>query len=604
MLRFSFLFLLFILSNPAIPQDNFVALITNPEVGANKNAQNLLAAVDSINQAQKVSHVVVLGNITANGIFDEFIWTMEILDGLSVPYSVVGGENDYLLSEGRGSEISLLWDDDKRITSNKNFSLVCLNTIIPEFDKKIFIDAETLDWYNDRISEIQSKRILFFSYYPMLSIETNLKFFENITDKKLFSFVSKKDRSNKSKIVNEGFYLNRKNGWGYSLISIKSDSLFIDNILITDSKKSELIKTNFSSVSFEKSSKTESKIVNQNVIWEKKYNRSTFVNSAFSGDKIFRAFKDGTVVYIDDSGKEKWSYQTNGRIYSSPIIEGDLLAVATNEGDLQTLNANTGSLVQVIGIGETISSEICIVDNKEDGGTTKAIVAGTSNGNLYCYNVYTLEPLWINQSANNGLGNRIISSIASADNKVLFQDFNGTLYCVSSLNGLLLWYWKPPVKNSNPLFKTNLIVKENNIYLIDTGGSLHCIDYLLGTEIWNIKNIDATGIVKTSKNGLILSTEKNKLLTISTKLGKVVNQITFSPELKFETITDFIVNNDNIIAGFSDGSVYKVKPKQKPKLIFKSSSAPIVSLSMVKSNLLIADYNGSLTLLNDSQDKK
>jgi outer membrane protein assembly factor BamB len=456
MLRFSFLFLLLVLSKPAFPQERYVALITNPEIGTNGNAQNLLEVVDSINQIPNVFHVVVLGNITANGLFDEFIWAQEILDGLAAPYFVVGGEKDYLLSEGRGSEISLLWGDDKYFYSNGRFGIACLNTIIPEYPDKKYIETESLDWFAEQTTTNKSSRILTFSYYPISSSENGSKFFEKTRNFKKFSFVCKKDKSTKDKSIIEGFYLNRKDGWGYSLIKIKSDSLFIENILTENTKKREVAKFIFTPVTFDKIVGNDSKGKNPNVFWEKNYNKTTITKSIYSNGKIYQGFKNGSVECMDKLGNEKWDYQTNGRIYSSPIIENDLLVVATNEGDLLTLNANTGSLVQVIGIGETITSEICVVDIKEDGGTTKAVVVGTENGYLYSYNLYTLEPIWINQSANDGISNRIISSIACADNKVLFQDFNGILYCVSAVNGLLLWYWKPPVKNSNPFFNTDL----------------------------------------------------------------------------------------------------------------------------------------------------
>ena len=97
-------------------QGSNFAVITDPQIGSQNNANNLIEVVNDINKRQNISNVVVLGNITANGKFDEFVWAQEILDGLTVPYSVVGGEKDYFLSEGRGSEISLLWGD------NKNFS--------------------------------------------------------------------------------------------------------------------------------------------------------------------------------------------------------------------------------------------------------------------------------------------------------------------------------------------------------------------------------------------------------------------------------------------------------------------------------------------------
>jgi hypothetical protein len=407
MFRFSSLLLSLLLFQSAFSQDPSIALITNPEIGANGNEQNLLAVVDSINQNPAVSHVVVLGNITSNGVFDEFVWAQEILDGLTVPYSVVGGVNDYSLSEGRGSEISLLWGDEKSFISNNNLSVVCLNTFIPELSDKKFVDVEILDWFVEKIRENKSTHYLTFSYYPLKIAENSFQLFEKVAGNKLYSFVARKDNSIKEKSLSEGFYLNRHSGWGYSIITVRSDSVIIKNFMTANSNKFNSQKTisSFASVQADKPKEKVSNISTLNERWSISYNLSTITSSIYSGDKIFNGLKAGKVVCIDRSGKEKWTYQTNGRIYSSPVIENDLILTATNEGDLLSLNANTGSLVHVIGIGETITSEICIFDVEDDGIKTKTVIVGTANGNLYCYDLYTLEPMWINQSANKGTAN-------------------------------------------------------------------------------------------------------------------------------------------------------------------------------------------------------
>jgi hypothetical protein len=181
---------------------------------------------------------------------------------------------------------------------------------------------------------------------------------------------------------------------------------------------------------------------------------------------------------------------------------------------------------------------------------------------------------------------------------------DGTVYCVSAINGLLLWIWKSPKKNRDPLFETDIFIIANNIFFVDASGHFHCIDALLGTEKWDIRNINASGlIVGKSKSELMIATNKNKILTISTKLGKIVDDVDLSDYAKNEIITDFLLLNDKFITGFSSGKVYETKSKRKPKLIFESSSAPIISLNYIDGNCLVTDYNGNLTLININVSK-
>jgi len=119
-----------------LPQKSFTAIITNPQIGAEENDKKLIDIVNDINVRDSISFVVVMGNITANGKFDEFLWTQEILDGLTAPYNVIGGAMDYFLSEGKGNEISLLWGDDKFFHYVNKDVFIGLNTFNPVYDSK------------------------------------------------------------------------------------------------------------------------------------------------------------------------------------------------------------------------------------------------------------------------------------------------------------------------------------------------------------------------------------------------------------------------------------------------------------------------------------
>jgi len=107
-----------------------------------------------------------------------------------------------------------------------------------------------------------------------------------------------------------------------------------------------------------------------------------------------------------------------------------------------------------------------------------------------------------------------------------------------------------------------------------------------------------------NKGDLILPTNNNKIVMVSQKLGQVINEIELPLETSEEAITDLVVIGDKMIVGFSDGWVYKIQAKQKAAKIFRSSFAPIVSLTEIDGNCLVTDYDGKFTLLNLSTSKK
>ena len=608
-MKFLFLILVFSIQFD-FAQPGYIAVITDPQIGPQNNAMNLIEVVDDINKRQNIVHVVVLGNMTANGKFDEFIWAQEILDELTAPYFVVGGEKDYFLSEGKGSEISLLWGDDKNLFNDKNFSLVCINTFLPEFPSKKYIDVETRNWLEENLSDPKISRLLTFSFHPIQLSDNSNQFFEMNLNKKIFSFVGKEDRTVKDKSMFEGLYLNRKDGWGYLLVSTNKDSINITKILSEEIEKKanpEIVKSSFSKPLLVESNKSTGFISSGSKLWSVNIDKTKWSSSVSDSDKIYNVFKDGAVICLNKSGTEQWRFETNERILSPPLIENDLIVLASDDGDIITLNSNTGNPHQIIGIGERISSGISVIDNTEEGNITKAVIVGTVYGNIYCYDLFTLDPIWAQQLAFSGQEISVVSSIVHSDNKIFFFDNKGTLYCFSAVNGMLIWKleasqggWKASVK-----VLVSQMVKDKNIFLIDSAGNLFCVDALLGTAKWNIKNINANGLIRlNNQQELVLPATNNKVIIVPPKLGKVIIEIELPLDTKGEMITDLLVIGDKIIVGFSDGWIYKIKVKQKSEKFFRGGFAPIVSLTDIDGNCLVTDYDGKITLLKISSGYK
>ncbi|HEY7751387.1 MAG TPA: PQQ-binding-like beta-propeller repeat protein, partial [Ignavibacteriaceae bacterium] len=307
------------------------------------------------------------------------------------------------------------------------------------------------------------------------------------------------------------------------------------------------------------------------LIWETDLKNPTSVPIVLTEKNIFYSGLNGEIFCLDLNGNLLWKYDTFGTIYSTPVDEGELLAVSTYEGDLTSININTGNLFQVIGIGEIVTSKnILLIDIERDGIKVKAIIIGTENGNLYCYDLYTLEQFWEKHIAEKP----IVSSIISSKQKIFFYDDEGTLYCVNGTNGLLIWKWKIPSKNPEPVFKTELIINHNNLYLVSPEGNIHCIDVMQGTEKWDLKKINASGLMTSDKNNLIVPTTKNKLLFISTKTGKVEKEIELVPETKENKVTELLVKKENVFAGFENGLVYELSKNKGPVEIFRATNLP------------------------------
>jgi len=583
-----------------IAQPNYTAFITDPQIGIDANADKLIEVVDDINKRENISLVVVMGNITANGKFDEFLWAQEILDELSVSYIVIGGEKDYYLSEGKGNEIPLLWGD-KFSAMTDNMLAIGLNTFHPFYSNMKYLDIETKSWLNKLLETNLQENVLVCSYYSIDEVQNKSDdFSQGISGRHVYFIDNKGLKVKNDKIVHFSS-LSKNNLNGYHLINIDEDSIYVNKIEIRDSSFALHFKEKKTTLFYLGFLLENDKEENANIKSSTEL-KSTTISTVKVDDRLFSATKNGKIFCLDENQKELWNYETNSSIYSSPKVEKDLLVVAANEGDLFTINVNNGNVFQVIGIGETISSDIELVDIEFNGMQTKGICFGTAEGNFYCYELYSLELIWWN----NGVKEMINSSVATVKGKVIFQDKKGTLYCLSSDNGALLWKWEVKTKIFNALFKSDIIIKDNTIYLIDYDGDLHCIDALLGTKKWSLRKLKASGKIKLNnkKNELILHSGNNKIISVSITTGKVIEEFILPEETKDEIATEIEFINGKLVVGFTNGDVYQLMAKKVPRKILWQSDAPIVSLNEINGSILVTDYDGNLTLLELSEEKK
>ncbi len=303
-----------------------------------------------------------------------------------------------------------------------------------------------------------------------------------------------------------------------------------------------------------------------------------------SGDNVFTADNSGIITCLSKDGKEIWDYETNSTIKSNLLRDKDLIIAAALEGDLFTINSNNGDLVQVIGTGETISTNMAMIDIIYNDMKTKGIIFGTTVGNIYCYELYSLEMVW-----DGYLSDHKISSLIKANNdKIIFRDSKGKIFCINSSNGLLLWEWQAKVKNANPFFVSDIISDGKSVYLADSDGLVHCIDLLLGTENWKRKVFSSGKLsLITDKKYIMIRTTKNEIAFISKMNGKVQRKIKLPDESKENKLNFIKAEEDHIYLGFEHGILYRINNKNKVEKILFMGNSPLISFNKISDNKFI-----------------
>lgn len=293
-------------------------------------------------------------------------------------------------------------------------------------------------------------------------------------------------------------------------------------------------------------------------VWEVNNDTTSSSGLVLSDNKIYSTLDDGLIYCYDLNGKEKCVAEVFGDLKNNTVQYKDLLLVSTVAGDLYSINANNGDVVQVMGIGENITTRLQLIDIINAGYKSKAVVFGTESGTIYCYDIFSFELIW-KVSPNKY---PLVSNPISIDDKIFFKDSVSTIYSVNSKTGLLIWKHDFDKNESGNENQNSFILTEGkDIILLSPLGEVVAIDLLNGKIHWSTKNLEVIPQIQISndKQRLILLSKKGEIIFLSSKDGKKISQI----DLKNENITSFCYDDTDSFSllSLSDGSVFKIDDK-------------------------------------------
>ena len=144
-----------------------------------------------------------------------------------------------------------------------------------------------------------------------------------------------------------------------------------------------------------------------------------FVSSpAIADGVVYVGSEDGRLYALDAAtGQEKWSFKTDGEVYSSPAVAGGMVYVGSGDERLYALDARTGQEKWTFQTDDGVYSSPAVA-----GGM---IYIGSFDGRLYALDARTGQEKWSFKT-----GSQVLSSPAVAGGVVYFVDTEGYLYAV------------------------------------------------------------------------------------------------------------------------------------------------------------------------------
>ena len=595
------LILLLIISTlyfPLLCQSKKTVIVSNLNKGGNFDLNRVEQITSLLNNEIDLNVIIFIGEISKSGSIAELNTIKSELGKLKTPYYIIGGYNNYSGVHKYSSDFYQVFENDEFVLNDKNKILIGINSVIPNYPDNAFIKVESTDNILEELKTIKYNDAYLFTNNS-LSVTQNSKYLLNLLkNKNILTFYP----------AEKSFSAQLNSNYNILEIGIPQSITFDDinyflieeiydtiHIVKKTSKKDlpeiqysiSLNELNLSNLSIDQS-KIDSSLTK---IFEIEFNASSAMRNITSSNRIYTVLDNGLIYLSDLYGKEKFVTDLMGTIKNNPVLYKDLLLAATIEGDLYSINSNTGEILQVVGIGENITTDIRLIEIVNLNSKNLCVVFGTSEGNIFCYDAFSFELLW----KNNISKVPIISAPSVENDKLIFLNSSLSLYCVNAKSGSLNWEYEfSDVQIFSP--RDYPLCDGKNIFSLSPDGNLFAVDLLLGRKTWSIntKGILNQFYITSDKQSLVVLNNIGIMTFFSTKDGKEIGKIDFK---KSKLFSFFITENkENTFAGFSDGSLYILDKKFAAKQLLSSTQIPITSINALSKNeFSIKDINGKLT---------
>lgn len=177
-----------------------------------------------------------------------------------------------------------------------------------------------------------------------------------------------------------------------------------------------------------------------------------------------------------------WVFKTNGRIYASPAISGNLLLCGSGDSSFYAIDKFNGQELWKFDTGGPVYSDA--------GLNAKSVFFGSADGKLYSLDINSGKLNWKFASE----GEKILdmwdyyqSSPKIYQGLVYWGSGDGHLYAIDSQTGELKWKFK-----SGGNIHATPVIDKGIVYIGDYAGFFYALDAITGEVKWHFRTVGET----------------------------------------------------------------------------------------------------------------
>jgi len=483
------------------------AWLTDLHVGSDRGADDLRASVADINSLPGLSFVLVTGDITEMGTYNNLSQAKQILDGLRVPYHIIPGNHDTKWSESGGSDFARIWGDDRFAFESGGFRFIGLSQgpVLRMGDGNWA--PQDVRWLEGLLTErgAAAKPTIFASHYPLDSSIANwyvvLDKLKTIPTVAVLVGHGHKnealDFEGLQGVMGRANIGTKEAAPGFTIVEIGAKAMTFAE------RTARKTLPPWHGVALEKGGlpvvaagrpaggagakqgaptrpdfSVNGRYPQVRERWRFDAGWTIASSAAVSGETVIFADALGSVraLRIAD-GSIAWEFKTYDPIYSTPDVAGGRVVFGSTDGTIYALDARTGSPVWKSVTGGPVVACPRVVD--------RVVYIGSGDHVFRAIDLASGRLIW----SQDGIAGFVEAKPLIAGGLAVFGAWDGQLYALDALTGRTVWTWRG--ERESPFYAPAAcwpVAANGRVFIVAPDPWMTAIELGTGRELWGTDN--------------------------------------------------------------------------------------------------------------------
>ena len=333
--------------------------------------------------------------------------------------------------------------------------------------------------------------------------------------------------------------------------------------------------------------------VNQNLLYE----NDNFITSDSNGNLLIYSTENNNILHKFNFYKKKYK-KIKKKL--NIIVERNIVYVSDNIGFLYAYDYIRKKIIWAKNFKVPFRSNLKIVNDK--------LAAANQNNNLYIIDKNSGGNLKLIPTEETTIKNNFINNLSADEKNLYFLNTYGSLYSIEIDSKKINWFINLNQSlelNPSNLFFGNQIVLENSKIVVSSNNFTYVLDSKNGSIIYK-KNFSSLVKPIINNDYLFLISKNNLLISMDLRNGKILFSHDLNDEIsnflgskkkvaKFKNIA-FI--NDGLLIFLKNSFVLQLSINGKIKKVIKLPSKINTHPIFIKNQILFADSNNKITVMN------